>query len=163
MLMLLRPVRQRAGAHRRTIALFFSEPSRSPPGPLQATSTSGRAPSSPRSSATLASRASSSRAGSARALRRCSPSRSTRSLTSATRRPPRTRAAVYAQSRLTLSGACLQVLLAVGLQQSLRVADEQRPYGYGFEVYVWAMISGVDIASPALQLELPPSLLRTTV
>ncbi|EOD23626.1 hypothetical protein EMIHUDRAFT_239338 [Emiliania huxleyi CCMP1516] len=41
--------------------------------------------------------------------------------------------------------------------------NEQRPYGYGFEVYVWAMISGVDIASPALQLELPPSLLRTTV
>jgi len=37
-----------------------------------------------------------------------------------------------------------QVLLAVGLQQSLRVADEQRPYGYGFEIYVWAMISGVS-------------------
>lgn len=36
-----------------------------------------------------------------------------------------------------------QVLLAIGLQQSLRRADKTRPYGYGFEQYVWAMISGV--------------------
>ncbi|EOD20410.1 hypothetical protein EMIHUDRAFT_101776 [Emiliania huxleyi CCMP1516] len=70
---------------------------------------------------------------------------------------------VYGAPRHTRFYVVFDVLLAVGLQQSLRVADEQRPYGYGFEVYVWAMISGVDIASPALQLELPPSLLRTTV
>ena len=35
-------------------------------------------------------------------------------------------------------------MLAVGLEQSLRDADAERPYGYGFEQYVWAMISGVS-------------------
>lgn len=37
-----------------------------------------------------------------------------------------------------------QCMLAVGLRQSLRRADATRPYGYGFEQYVWAMISGVS-------------------
>ena len=35
-------------------------------------------------------------------------------------------------------------MLAIGLQQSQRRADLARPYGYGFEQYVWAMISGVS-------------------
>ena len=37
-----------------------------------------------------------------------------------------------------------QVLLAIGLRQSMRRADPSHPYGYGFEQYVWAMISGVS-------------------
>lgn len=37
-----------------------------------------------------------------------------------------------------------QCMLAIGLQQSLRAADSARPYGYGAEQYVWAMISGVS-------------------
>ena len=37
-----------------------------------------------------------------------------------------------------------QCMLAFGLRQSLRRADASRPYGYGFEQYVWAMISGVS-------------------
>ena len=37
-----------------------------------------------------------------------------------------------------------QVMLAIGLQQSQRSADGAHPYGYGFEQYVWAMISGVS-------------------
>ena len=35
-------------------------------------------------------------------------------------------------------------MLAFGLQQSLRSPDASRPYGYGFEQYIWAMISGVS-------------------
>ena len=37
-----------------------------------------------------------------------------------------------------------QVMLAIGLQQSMRQPDVSRPYGYGYEQYVWAMISGVS-------------------
>lgn len=37
-----------------------------------------------------------------------------------------------------------QIMLAIGLQQSMRRADPLRPYGYGHEVYTWAMISGVS-------------------
>ena len=37
-----------------------------------------------------------------------------------------------------------QLMLAIGLQQSMRRPDVSRPYGYGFEQYVWAMISGVS-------------------
>ena len=37
-----------------------------------------------------------------------------------------------------------QVMLGIGLQQSQRRADGSHPYGYGFEQYVWAMISGVS-------------------
>ncbi len=37
-----------------------------------------------------------------------------------------------------------QCLLMLGLQQSMRQPDASRPYGYGFEQYVWAMISGVS-------------------
>ena len=35
-------------------------------------------------------------------------------------------------------------MLAFGLQRSMRAADTAHPYGYGFEQYVWAMVSGVS-------------------
>lgn len=44
----------------------------------------------------------------------------------------------------TLADLGNQTMLAFGLQQSLRSPDESRPYGYGFEQYIWAMISGVS-------------------
>ena len=37
-----------------------------------------------------------------------------------------------------------QVMLAIGLQASMKRADVARPYGYGSEQYIWAMISGVS-------------------
>ena len=35
-------------------------------------------------------------------------------------------------------------MLAFGLERSQRAADTAHPYGYGFEQYVWAMVSGVS-------------------
>ena len=37
----------------------------------------------------------------------------------------------------------LQGLLYYGLQRSSERADKDHPYGYGFETYVWCMISAV--------------------
>jgi hypothetical protein len=54
---------------------------------------------------------------------------------------------MLSESMHSLADLGNQVLLAVGLQQSLRRADKTRPYGYGFEQYVWAMISGVRLAT----------------
>lgn len=55
-------------------------------------------------------------------------------------------ASLLSESMHSLADLGNQVLLAVGLQQSLRRADETRPYGYGYEQYVWAMISGVSLS-----------------
>ncbi|MFT7521399.1 MAG: zinc transporter 9 [Kiritimatiellia bacterium] len=38
-----------------------------------------------------------------------------------------------------------QTLLAVGMQKSLKPADEKHPYGYGLEAFVWSLISAVGI------------------
>jgi zinc transporter 9 len=38
-----------------------------------------------------------------------------------------------------------QVLLAVGIRQSQKIADEEHPYGYAREQFIWAMISAVGI------------------
>jgi divalent metal cation (Fe/Co/Zn/Cd) transporter len=51
---------------------------------------------------------------------------------------------MLSESMHSLADLGNQVLLAIGLQQSRRRADKTRPYGYGFEQYVWAMISGVS-------------------
>ena len=40
-----------------------------------------------------------------------------------------------------------QLMLAFGLERSMRAADTAHPYGYGFEQYVWAM---VRLAAPLL-------------
>ena len=37
-----------------------------------------------------------------------------------------------------------QLMLAFGLQRSMRAADTAHPYGYGFEQYVWAMVRGLS-------------------
>ena len=41
-----------------------------------------------------------------------------------------------------LADAC-DLLARYGLSSSTSRADEKHPYGYGFERYVWSMISGV--------------------
>lgn len=53
-------------------------------------------------------------------------------------------AALLSEAFHSLADLGNQVMLGIGLQQSLRQADPLRPYGYGFEQYVWAMISGVS-------------------
>ena len=54
-------------------------------------------------------------------------------------------AALLAEAIHSLADLGNQILLAYGLQQSLRAADDTRPYGYGLEQYVWTMVSGVSM------------------
>jgi hypothetical protein len=42
-----------------------------------------------------------------------------------------------------------QILLAVGISQSMREADALHPYGYATDRYVWSLISGVGISCKA--------------
>ena len=50
-----------------------------------------------------------------------------------------------------------QLMLAFGLQRSMRAADTAHPYGYGFEQYVWAMVRRTTTTSIV-----PPPLYRHT-
>lgn len=45
----------------------------------------------------------------------------------------------------SLADVCNQSLLALGIKKAKQEADEDHPYGYGRDAFVWAMISAVGI------------------
>lgn len=53
-------------------------------------------------------------------------------------------AAMLSEAFHSLADLGNQCLLAVGLQRSLRPADSYRPYGYGFDQFVWSTIAAVS-------------------
>ena len=53
-------------------------------------------------------------------------------------------AAMLSEAFHSLADLGNQCLLAVGLQRSLRPADSLRPYGYGFDQFVWSTIAAVS-------------------
>jgi zinc transporter 9 len=53
--------------------------------------------------------------------------------------------AMFSEAIHSLADTANQLLLFIGLRQSLRGASEEHPYGHGQERYVWALISACGI------------------
>ncbi len=54
-------------------------------------------------------------------------------------------AAMFSEAIHSLADTMNQALLLIGIKRSLRVADDEHSYGYGYERFVWALISACGV------------------